>query len=231
MAAAQEAPAPAGVVSQGPTSGHDEGESCSTQESSVGSTTEMTLVDDQKAGDLLSAAIEAKKDGRISVQAPQGAFLQDQAKVYAVNAEDAAFTSVTIPVGGNYSMLSNLTVLFDESGEIVQYGETLISENDAGNFNIASFMEGDLVNSNDTDLPYMTDAQLRQESFTTMGVGGTAACVASVLGVSGFTAYLIVGACTGACGVPGVGTAVCVACIGAYAAVGGASITAIASCF
>lgn len=94
------------------------------------------------------------------------------------------------------------------------------------------------MSSVDTDLPYMTDAALRDApaseapgGLAALGVRSTAACVAAVLGVSGFTAYLIVGACTGACAVPGVGTAVCVACIGAYAAVGGASITAVASCF
>ncbi|WP_182543082.1 hypothetical protein [Halosaccharopolyspora lacisalsi] len=122
---------------------------------------------------------------------------------------------MTIPVGGDYSLVSNLTVLFNESGDIVQYGETLISENDAGNFNITSYTDGVLVNSNDTDQPYTTDAQLQQdtdsgpvssEGMAAMGAGGTAACVAAVLGVSGVTAYLIVGACTGACAVPGVGT-------------------------
>ncbi|KIH99598.1 hypothetical protein LP52_06955 [Streptomonospora alba] len=198
----------------------------------------MTLVEDQEARDLPGAVSEAVKNGEISVQAPQSALSHGQTKVYTVDAEDkdTTFTSVTIPVGGDYSMLSNLTVLFNESGDIVQYGETLISENDAGNFNITSFTDGELVNSNDTDLPYMTDAQLQQdaasgEAMATAGAGSTAACVAAVLGVSGATAYLIVGACTGACTVPGVGTAVCVACIGAYATVGGASITAVASCF
>jgi len=52
----------------------------------------------------------------------------------------------------------------------------------------------------------------------------------ALLGVSGAVGYLIVGACAGACTIPLVGTAICVACIGAYAIVGGASVTAVASC-
>ncbi|WP_157062950.1 hypothetical protein [Actinopolyspora mortivallis] len=200
----------------------------------------MTLVEGQHARDLTRAAFEAVKNGEVSVQAPQRALSWDQAKVYRVDAEETTSTSVTIPVDGDYSLVSNLTVLFDENGDIVQYSETLISENKEGNFNITSFTDGVLVNSNDTDQPYMTDEQLQQgansgagssESMTAMGVGSTVACVASVLGVSGATGYLIVSACTGACTIPGAGTSVCVACIGAYATVGGASITAVASCF
>ncbi|WP_144312069.1 hypothetical protein [Actinopolyspora erythraea] len=198
----------------------------------------MTLVDGHDARESTGAAFEAVKNGEISVQAPRSALSRGQAKVYAVDAENSESTSVTIPVGGEYSLVSNLTVLFDESGDIVQYSETLVSENEAGNFNITSFTDGVLVNSKDTDLPYMTDAELQanngvdsSDPMAAMGVGSTAACVAAVLGVSGATGYLIVSACTGACSTPGVGTAVCVACIGAYATVGSASVTAVASCF
>ncbi|SDP67181.1 hypothetical protein SAMN04487905_1074 [Actinopolyspora xinjiangensis] len=200
----------------------------------------MTLVDGHETRELTSAAFEAVKNGEISVQTPRNALSRGQAKVYAVDAENSDSTSVTIPVGGEYSLISNLTVLFDTSGDIVQYSETLVSENEVGNFNITSYTDGVLVNSEDTDLPFMTDAELRQQAnngadssdpMAAMGVGSTAACVAAVLGVSGATGYLIVSACTGACSTPGVGTAVCVACIGAYATVGSASVTAVASCF
>ncbi|NYH79668.1 hypothetical protein FHR84_003006 [Actinopolyspora biskrensis] len=234
MAATQEAPRSASTAAR------DAGSSCSAQGSSAESTTEMTLVEGQDARDLTGTAFEAVKNGEISVQAPQSALSRGQAKVYTVDSEETTSTSVTIPVGGDYSLVSNLTVLFDESGDIVQYSETLISENESGNFNITSFTDGVLVNSNDTDQPYMTDDQLRQgagsgtgssDSMTAMGAGSTAACVAAVLGVSGATGYLIVSACTGACATPGVGTGVCVACIGAYATVGSASVTAVASCF
>lgn len=195
----------------------------------------MTLVTNQRAHDLTGAAMAAVKKGSISLHAPAGSLAQDEAKVYTVDAENTTVTSVSIPVGGDYSMLSNLTVVFDKGGNIVQYGETLISENEAGNFNITSYADGRLAKSNDTDQAFMTDAQLQNNSsparVSTSGVGETVACVVSVLGVSGAVAYLIVGACAGACTVPIVGTAICVACIGAYAAVGGASITAVASCF
>ena len=196
----------------------------------------MTQVGGQAAGHLTDVVSAAVTSGEIATYAPEATLSLDEAKVYAVDTDGPTYTSVTIPVAGDYSTVSNLTVLFDYKGEIVQSGETLISRNDAGNFNISNFADGELVKSNDTDLAFMTNAQLVEEAdqgtgVTTMGTASTVACVVSVLGVSGAVGYLIVGACAGACTVPVVGTAICVACIGAYAAVGGASITAVASCF
>lgn len=136
-------------------------------------------------------------------------------------------------------MVSNLTVVFGDNGKITQSGETPVSENIAGNFNISNYTDGKRVKSNDTDRPFTSDAQLQQKDAaestgTTLSAHSTRSTVAravSVLGVSGAVGYLIVGACAGTCTVPIVGTAICVARIGAYAAVGGASITAVASCF
>lgn len=135
-------------------------------------------------------------------------------------------------------MTSNFTVLYSQNGDILQYSEMLVSENNLGKFNITSCTDGNFVNCNDTDLTFMSDDQLLQEVNTTpsermaaRSIGSTVACVVARLGVTGGVAYLIVGACAGASAVPGVGMAVCVACIAAYAAVGGASITAVASCF
>jgi len=236
--AAMAAPATAATVSQGSafTAAHQDAGTCSSTTKLA--TTEMTQIDNSKAQQLTRKIQKAAEKGQISVQAPQSALSYGQAKVYTVKADNSAFTSVTIPIAGEYSTVSNLTVLLGVGGRIIQYSETLISANEVGNFNITTFVDGALVNSNDTDMAYLTNAQLlasdaagSEDMITAMGPRSTAACVASVLGVSGFVGYLIVGACTGACAVPGVGTAVCVACIGAYAAVGGASITAVASCF
>lgn len=234
---ASPAPGNSGAGGQAPAaaSGSEAG-SCSADGSSAGSTTDMTQVGGQAAGDLTDAVSAALRSGEIAIHAPQTALSLDKAKVYTVDTDGPTYTSVTVPVAGGYSTVSNLTVMFDDKGDIVQSGETLISRNDAGNFNISNFADGKLVNSNDTDRPFMTNAQLLQTADqgtgdTAKGAGEIAACVAAVLGVSGTTAYLIVGACAGACTIPIVGTAICIACIGAYAAVGSASITAVASCF
>ena len=77
------------------------------------------------------------------------------------------------------------------------------------------------------------DGVVRTAAASGKSFGDKVACVSSVLGVSGAVGYLIVGACAGACAASetGVTIPVCVACIGAYAAFGGASVTAVASCF
>lgn len=222
------------------TTATSDAKSCSVQAAGKAGATDLSQVKGQKSRGLIEAVSSAVKNGKISTHAPQAALSLQKAKVYSVNTDGPAYTSVTVPISGEYSMVSNLTVIFDGKGKIVKSGETLISKNDAGNFNISNFTGGKLVKSNDTDRPFMSDAQLQQKDpdksagpvlNSTHSTGSTVACVVSVLGVSGAVGYLIVGACAGACTVPIVGTAICVACIGAYAAVGGASITAVASCF
>lgn len=201
--------------------------------------TQMTLVDGEEARSMKEATLAALTEGDVSTHSAHDAHAVEDAKVYTVASNGVEVTSVTIPVGGEFSTLSNVTVVLDQDGKVTQYSETLFGENDEGNFNVTTYVDGEFANSNDTDLPYMTDEDLAvaghelvgTSKATTMGAGSTAACVATVLGVSGATAYLIVGACAGACTIPIAGTAICVACIGAYAAVGGASITAVASCF
>lgn len=67
----------------------------------------------------------------------------------------------------------------------------------------------------------------------TIQAKNTGACLAAVLGVGGTVGALIAWACAGSCAAAaaGVGVPFSVACIAAYATVGGASITAVASCF
>jgi hypothetical protein len=86
----------------------------------------------------------------------------------------------------------------DEKGSIVQYTETHVSENAAGNFNITSYSDGKLLSSQDTDMPYMTDAELQENSLTvTLGAQPETRLPASrqCLGISGFFASIIIAAC------------------------------------
>jgi hypothetical protein len=61
----------------------------------------------------------------------------------------------------------------------------------------------------------------------------TGACIATVLGVSGVVGGIIAYGCAGACAAAAVGVGVpfCIACIAGFATVGGASVTAVATCF
>lgn len=221
--------------------------SCSAQRASTGdasegaeTATQMNIVEGEEARTMTLKAAKAIKEGEVSMQASPGALAREEVKVRSVESAEVSLTSVTFPINGEYSTVSNFTVLFDASGDIVQYGETLITENEMSNFNITTYSDGELVESNDTDLAYMSDAELESEArsapskdmASTMGTGSTVACVAAVLGVSaGGIATVVVLACGGACTVPVAGTAICVACIGAYAAISSGSVAAVATCF
>ncbi|WIK64379.1 hypothetical protein [Gleimia hominis] len=59
------------------------------------------------------------------------------------------------------------------------------------------------------------------------------ACLGAIAGIGGPAAYIIVGACAGACSAPEptVTKGICAACVGAYAALGAGGMGAAAACF
>lgn len=195
-----------------------------------------TVANKVDGAEAMTDVAAAMKTRVVTPRVAKSALKTSEAKVYAIPSEQGTYTAAIVPIGAGYSLTSNFTVLFDEKGSIVQYTETHVSENAAGNFNITSYSDGKLLSSQDTDMPYMTDAELQENSSTvTLDAQARSAtsCLAAVLGISGFFAGIIVAACWGACAAAaaGVGVPFCIACIAAYAAIGGASITAIASCF
>lgn len=202
---------------------------------------QMTLIDDEVSRSTVDDVDTALRSGEITLQVPQDLIASDQAKVYDIETAGASFTSVTYPMGGDYSMLSNLTVVLDEDGEIVQYAQALVSESSAGTFDLRSHVDGELVFEEQTDIPYVTDAEMRQDlddgseelRATAQAASDTALCLAAVLGVSVGFAGVLAFFCSGACAtaVTPPTAAVCAACIAGFTTIGGASITAIASCF
>lgn len=217
-----------------PVQGANDLTTCSTQ--STEHKTSMALLSGEKA-DKYTAIAKSKIDSGEIISNASVAL--GEAKVYEVNTDGKIGHSITFKIDGEYSYLSNFTVLLGSNDEVLDYSETQIGLGEDNNFKIVKYQNGNFVSSEETTVSYMTDEELRSENYRTraavetQGVGSTVACVASVLGVSGAVGYLIVGACSGACAASatGVGAGICIACIGAYATVGGASITAVASCF
>lgn len=197
----------------------------------------MTSVADDDAQALESQTIDDLESGVHDIRSADS-LNANKVVVNGAEADGEPFTAVTVPVGGDYSMISNVTVVYDEQHEVVQYAETLLSENADGNFHIETYVDGTQTTSEDTDVRFMSDAELLTESEEAAddreaqpaGVGSTVACLAAVGGIGGTAAYFIAGACAGAC-VSGVGAGVCAACIGGYAALGAGGMTAAASCF
>ncbi|ALS01062.1 hypothetical protein ATZ33_06670 [Enterococcus silesiacus] len=148
------------------------------------------------------------------------------------------YTSISIPISGEgYSLISNLTVVYGESNELVSFSETLITKSSSDKFIISSYIDGQLIQSNKTNIDYISDNEIQKgldglkadaQKIETRGIGAIAGCIAAVAGVNGVVAYLIAGTCIASC--PAV-VPICVACIGAVATIGAADIGAVIACF
>lgn len=200
---------------------------------------DMTQLDATASGEAVAGATALLDGGALTVHAAAGAVDREGAKAYLLEAGGETFTSVTFPVAGDHSaLLSNLTVVTDADGGVVQYAETLVGSNAGGTFQLTTYVDGTLVNDEDTGIAFVDDDQLAADVAGSPGsdvvaAKNTGACLATVLGVSGVVGAIIAKVCVGACAVPmtPVTGPVCAACVGGFAVVGGASIGAIASCF
>lgn len=165
----------------------------------------------------------------------------NEAKVLDIAYENDIYTSITIPVAGSaYSLLSNVTFVL-ENDQIAIYSETLITRSAENKFVIATYYDGVLVDTNHTDIGYISNEEIQKDLDTihtsvqkgkayaqTRGTGAIVGCLTGVLGVNAAVAYLIAGTCIASC--PTV-VPICVACIGAVATIGAADIAAVVACF
>lgn len=201
---------------------------------------------DADIGVSAEGVLDGIDSGEITLHAPESSLDVSETTVQDVDSGEGTYTAVTLPVKGSYAMLSNLTVVFDETGNVANYSETLYQENSEGNFQLTQYSDGELTQDEDMQVGYMSDAELIEDMENStpveaeclqqdaaeaapQSVGAVASCIAGSLGVGGVVAYLIAGACAGSC--VGQIYPVCAACIGGYAALGSASIGAVAACF
>lgn len=164
-----------------------------------------------------------------------------KSKVLKIYDKKDTFTSITIPIKGEwYSLISNLTLVYDSKNNLVTYTETLLSNNN-NKFRITNYINGELVEDKDTNIAYVEDSEIQKGldelhniasknrcDFSFYGVKKTAACIAGVIGVNAGVAYLIAGTCAASC--PAV-PPICAACIGAIATMGAGDLASIIACF
>lgn len=198
-------------------------------------TQDVVVLTSDEAEQFIDATLNAVEEGEIENIAPESAFSLEKSTAYTVG---GGVTVVTIPLNGDYSLPSNITVFLDEDNTVLQTNEMLVTKNELGNFQVDTYLDGSVTKSEDTGISYMTNEELLaeepvdSEEIQLMSAKSVAGCLAAVLGVGATTAYIIAVACGGSCAVPTPVTAtICAACIGAYAAIGGASIGAIVACF
>ncbi|PMQ18560.1 hypothetical protein CIK84_18545 [Glutamicibacter arilaitensis] len=204
----------------------------------INETADPVPVTGQPADAALAKTKSLIKSKKTTVQASSKSLAFEEAAVYKISAANGSYTTVTIPIHGEYSLLSNFTVVFDNHGNVAQYTEMHLSENSEGNFRATNFTDGALTSERDSEIKFVNDAVLEQGVSQSLDVAMPAAkstknCLIAVLGVSGATATLLAWVCAGSCAAAaaGIGVPFCVACIAGYATIGGASITAVASCF
>ncbi|MFO7960427.1 MAG: hypothetical protein R6U94_05735 [Nitriliruptoraceae bacterium] len=198
----------------------------------------LTVLEGDATAAATDAVAEALETGQISLQVSRDHLAADSAEVHEIVTDGTPFTSVTYRIGGDFSALSNLTVVLDEDQNIVQYNEALFSESKGGTFQIHSYADGELVLEEETDVTYVTNFMLQRtmddgSAVTLQSAGGTAACIALALGVPGSIGALIAKTCAVSCAAAATppGATVCAACIGAAALLGTGAAAAAVSCF
>lgn len=164
-------------------------------------------------------------------------------KSLEINNESGTFKAVSVPiVGDKYSMFSALTVVYDSYNNISTYSESLITKSADNKFEITSYLEGEEISKQKTDLEYVSNEKLKEglenikdvskdiEAYggQSRGLGTVAACIAGVAGIDSIVAYLIAGTCVASC--PAV-PPICAACIAGVCTLGSASIAGVIACF
>ncbi|MDO4665038.1 MAG: hypothetical protein Q4A71_02350 [Actinomycetaceae bacterium] len=168
------------------------------------------------------------------------------AVVLEVRKQGHLFKTITVPIEG-YSPVSNLTVVYTADGTISNYAESLFHRGSNGNFELNQWANGKHHQTKDLGVPYIDDSDMNAEIAkikvqtdkaatllsSERSFGKVAACLATVAGIGGPVAYVVAGACAGACAAPEptVTKGICAACIGAYAALGAGGMGAAATCF
>ncbi len=129
------------TASSGPVAG---AQTCSaTVDPAEGSTTLTTLEGDE-AEILTDAALADLSGGEVQLHDAESALETVDAAVNTVDAEGETFRSVTIPVGGDYIEPSNVTVIYDEAGDVASHSESLIRKQPSGDVHVTSYTDGQL---------------------------------------------------------------------------------------
>ena len=155
--------------------------------------------------------------------------------VYVLSEQQDGGSLVIVPISDPYALMSNIIVYLSDSGTMYRYNETLIDRSVSNTFQIKQYTDGTLTRSDVSDIAYKTNDDLKEELRTElsqqrpMARGNPTACASMAFGVGTGFGAILAWACAGTC-VSGVGAPVCIACIGAYAAVSYGSINTFLNC-
>lgn len=201
-------------------------------------------VDEETEKQLKSLAKKEIKVGTVGLHVSTESIDIDNGRYFDVNEKDKNHKSASFPIKEDqYNILSNLTLVFDSENKLTTYSETLITKS-SDKFKFTIYTDGKLVKDDVSDIDYMNDSEIQEELdkikdqvkskesqiVQPASQKDTITCLAAALGVGTGVAAAIAYACVGSCLTPPT-VAICAACIGGFAALGSASIGAIAACF
>lgn len=140
----------------------------------------------------------------------------DYENAEARSVKDSDIKVVTVPVtdGDNYNEISNISVYFNDNGEIEHYSELYVSKSDEGTFEVELLLDGEVETHEVTSEEFTTaeDYQASQDddSAGIQPAGVDWDAFLKCMGITGVAASVISSACGLACALTA-GTA-CVAC-------------------
>ena len=130
-----------------------------------------------------------------------------------------------IPVSlDNGHELSNIGVIYEKNGDLFQYVELYLTNNDEGNFNVTMYTDNEKTLEKDTNEKFMTAAEYKQRTEGTPQLNFDKSKLAKCLGISLGLADVIGLGCIGVCAITaGAGCIACVAGLAGFAIGGNGS--------
>lgn len=135
----------------------------SLEELSVLSSKSTIVTDANKIEQLKSETLTAIESGEVKEAHQTGTLDFNQLKAVSINENNKSFSALSIPViNGEYSYLSNLTILFDDANKITMYSESLVSNGDNNCFKFDNYINGTLYESKQSEINYLSDLDLKE---------------------------------------------------------------------
>lgn len=163
--------------------------------------------------------------------------------VFRSYSNNGFITAVNVPITGNYSLISAVSLIFDNRDRLISYTETHISEGENHKFKIDIWSNGYLVQEKQTDIEFLSNEQISQSLERLKGITPnedmmftsvskkTGWCIAGILGVDITVALLVGNVCYFACAVQPIGAPVCAGCVTGVCALGVGNISGLIACF
>ena len=148
----------------------------------------------------------------------------DRAKAYDVKESNIKTLTVPVSESENYNEISNVSVYFDENGDMMHYTELYVSKSDKNTFEIKLLLNGKVQAEKITDDEFTTAKEYQEKHGDDIQPAGVNwSSFLQCMGITGVAASFISSACGLACALTA-GTA-CIVCAAGVLGFSSGSIT------